>query len=287
MSTIRLERKGDLVSYVFLTAKFAGVSNTFTAGTNSDIKKVELLIGGQVIDSQTDNFITKVADPYLVSSLTKAAASPTDFYPLHFWFCENYQSALPLVSLQYHDVEIRIIWNKPQVGFTYECFADFIYLDTTERKQLAQGSQDILIYQVQESTGMSGRVHDIQFNHPIKFLAASEKICDDETLLRFQINGTDVGESKLYTPHFNLVPQYFHCQYITSSTKEAFLYPFCLDTNKLQPTGTLNFSRLDSARLMIDSSNKTFADGDTQILYGVNYNILRIQNGMGGLLYAN
>ena len=59
------------------------------------------------------------------------------------------------------------------------------------------------------------------------------------------------------------------------------MYPFCLETAKLQPTGTLNFSRVDSARLVTDAG--TF-DGD---MYGVNYNILRIENGMAGLMYSN
>jgi hypothetical protein len=54
-----------------------------------------------------------------------------------------------------------------------------------------------------------------------------------------------------------------------------------LDAGKLQPTGTLNFSRLDSARIVNDRN-----DSDEDI-YAVNYNVLRIENGMGGLLYSN
>jgi len=48
-----------------------------------------------------------------------------------------------------------------------------------------------------------------------------------------------------------------------------------------KPTGSLNFSRLDSARIVNDTSN---CDKD---VYAVNYNVLRIENGMGGLLYSN
>jgi hypothetical protein len=59
------------------------------------------------------------------------------------------------------------------------------------------------------------------------------------------------------------------------------MYPFCIDTSKLQPTGTLNFSRLDSARLITD--NKPISG----TIYAVNYNILRIEYGMSGLMYAN
>jgi hypothetical protein len=65
------------------------------------------------------------------------------------------------------------------------------------------------------------------------------------------------------------------------SATDLFVYPFCLDTGKLQPTGTLNFSRLDSARIVNDLSV------NTDDIYAVNYNVLRIENGMGGLLYSN
>jgi hypothetical protein len=77
------------------------------------------------------------------------------------------------------------------------------------------------------------------------------------------------------------------------------IIPFCLDTGKLQPTGTLNFSRLDTYRLITPVQLTGGLSGLAQsvgslrgtpgvlYLYAVNYNILRIQKGMGGLLYAN
>jgi hypothetical protein len=68
---------------------------------------------------------------------------------------------------------------------------------------------------------------------------------------------------------------------------------YCLDTSKLQPTGTLNFSRLDTFRLVTDPQlpsgmlGLTDRSNTSPYLYAVNYNVLRIQNGLGGLLYAN
>lgn len=279
ISTIRLERKGDLVSYVYLTAKD---NDTFPV---SNIDQVELLIGGQVIDTQTEDFISKIAPDYLGSTLTKNQPAPTAIFPLRFWFCENFQSALPLVSLQYHDVEIRITWKETPTA-TIECFTDFIYLDTDERQSLANSPQEHLIYQVQKAIVPKGeRVMELNFNHPIKFLAASSNLLADNEKLKLQINGVDIGENKTYTPHFNQAPRFFHCPFLggRADSEDNFLIPFCLDTNKLQPTGTLNFSRLDSVRIMTDSK---IGDAASTV-YGVNYNILRIQNGMGGLLYAN
>jgi hypothetical protein len=64
MSSIRLERRGDMVSYVYLTKKNSstGASAKFV---NTDIDHIDFLIGGQVIDSQTNEFMDLIADPFL------------------------------------------------------------------------------------------------------------------------------------------------------------------------------------------------------------------------------
>ena len=91
--------------------------------------------------------------------------------------------------------------------------------------------------------------------------------------------GVDLSNYEWGKPHFIDVTSYYHTNFVTSP--DFFLYCFCLSTSSLQPTGTLNFSRLSSAKLV--SETKNIVDP----LYAVNYNILRIENGMAGLLYAN
>ena len=290
ISTVRLERKGDMVSYIYLTQK-GTASNIEPFDASNVIDRIEFLIGGQVIDTQTNDFIQNIADPYLVTSTTKQTLpTSTTMYPLHFWFNENWQSALPLVALQYHDVELRITWASTlPSNKRFECWCNFIYLDTTEREQFASTPQEHLIYQVQRATAPEESSHsfELNFNHPIKFIAASSNLNANviANTLQLQVNGVQVGEPKTYTPHFNIAPQYYHVNHKTTTpVEESFLLPFCLETNKLQPTGTLNFSRLDSVRLV--SSGDGFAP-DLPPIYGVNYNVLRIENGMGGLMYAN
>ena len=294
MSSIRFERKGDLLSYVYLTKKNGSDIETFT---DSDIDKVELLIGGQVIDTIDNEFALEIATPLLSSSTNKvslanganATSRYRNFYPLTFWFCENFQSALPLVSLQYHDVEIRITWSKNLPARTYELWTKYIYLDTEERENLVKNPQNMLVYQNQKAIASGTNTQELNFNHPIKFLASDKYLFNgspNNESIRLQINGIDIGDSKPMTPHYTRVPYHYHTdsQYATLAgdlyQTNKFLYPFCLNTNKLQPTGTLNFSRLDSVRLI---GSNVF----TSSVYGVNYNILKIQNGMGGLLYAN
>lgn len=286
MSTVRFERKGDLLGYVYFTQKDTSTSPpTSVAISNVHISKVELLIGGQVIDEQDSTFSEYIASKLLVSTSGKTVNSQANLYPLHFSFCENWQSALPLVSLQYHDVELRITWATVDPDRQIECWSNFIYLDTQERQELANKPQNMLIHQTQKALNVSGaRVMELNMNHPVKCLCANGNLITKPTTgtLKLQINGTDVSNAKHYDPHFNQAAFYHHCPYnVDTLATDGFLQPFCLEVNKLQPTGTLNFSRLDSARLVTDDS---FAAVD---VYAINYNILRIQNGMGGLMYAN
>jgi len=61
-------------------------------------------------------------------------------------------------------------------------------------------------------------------------------------------------------------------------------YSFALKPEEHQPSGTCNFSRIDTAYLQFGSTAP--ADG-TITVYALNYNVLRIMSGMGGLAYSN
>ena len=296
MSTIRFERKGDLLNYVYLMPiNGDGLSaNTLTNNWSNVISKVELLIGGQVIDEQDSTYSTLIAPTLSAFSSSKSVSaqlyngfSPAKFYPLRFSFCENWQSALPLISLQYHDVELRITWGSEAASRKWEVYANYAYLDTQEREVFASQPQNMIMTQVQKAIASDSKIQELNFNHPVKYLAAGSKaqlpILQPNNKLKLQINGTDVADFKFADPNFTTVPLYYHTSNaVTPATEQTlFFYPFCLDAGKLQPTGSLNFSRLDSARIVNDTS----ASGND--IYAVNYNVLRIENGMGGLLYSN
>ena len=292
ISTVRFERKGDLLGYCYITRRSPGAYTK--AQWASRIKKVELLIGGQVIDDQSSHFSQYIAPTILAQNTSKGPdrsnTSTSRFYPLRFSFCENWQSAIPLIALQYHDVELRITWDTP-VDNDYEIHAQYVYLDTDERTTLAAMPQNMIITQTQKAIASGSAMQELNFNHPIKLLASSNVFDDSKTLgiatgsIKLQINGTDVTDSKPTVPHYTECTMYYHtsASSVEGDAGNYFLYPFCLETSKLQPTGSLNFSRLDSARLV--STGGAFSAG--QDLYAVNYNILRVENGMGGLMYSN
>ena len=198
-------------------------------------------------------------------------------------------------------------------NLTFACWANFIYLDQAERKFFADNSHDMLIHQVQRVPMSSNPVQELALAHPVKFIAFQSQRYDtviqngnnaqaaSNYMLKTQINGTDVGEFR----HLNMwvdVPQYYNTPfgYVHNNLQaNVAVISYCLDTSKNQPTGTINFSRLDTYRIVTPVQLSDPATGRTgplalasplitnPYLYAVNYNVLRIQNGLASLLYAN
>lgn len=298
MSTVRFERKGDLLNYVYLAPYVVADADTEPVPDwTAVISKVELLIGGQVVDTQDSTYSTLIAPTLSATNYSKSevgglydGAGTAKFYPLRFSFCENWQSALPLVALQYHDVELRITWGDSASSWGWNVYANFAYLDTDERAALSSGSFDMLMTQVQKSIASKSLIQELNYNHPIKYIAAASgsamSILNKANKLKIQINGTDIGDYKFADPNFTSVPLYYHTSNSGVKGANLFFVPFCLDAAKLQPTGSLNFSRLDSARIQ-STGHGSGAGKFNEDIYAVNYNVIRIENGMAGLLYSN
>merc|ERR1711990_579347 len=87
--------------------------------------------------------------------------------------------------------------------------------------------------------------------------------------------------------------QYFNCvqtqQHHSRAPKDGiYCYSFALNPEEHQPSGACNFSRIDNAELNITATAAKTAGTAAQVhIYAVNYNVLRIMSGMGGLAYSN
>jgi hypothetical protein len=281
------------------------------------ISKIELLIGGQIIDTHDFPYcsnIEPIVGAQTFSTREVSGSGVNSFFPLKFFFCKDWQSILPLVALQYHDVELRITWGDA-INDSIAVWTRFIYLDKEEREFFANKSHDILITQVHRSVITAVNNYEFALSQPVKFIAfesnnyATQYGTDSTNAtnvanaarlqFKIQINGNDIGETKSLD-HWVDVNQYYLTPFgykpyagaNGTNTANVAIIPFCLDTSKLQPTGTINFSRIDTFRL-ITPVNSNFqllardAGTATQYFYAVNYNILRIQNGMAGVLYAS
>jgi len=93
--------------------------------------------------------------------------------------------------------------------------------------------------------------------------------------------------------YFNLVQPYQHHENIPTNAG-INVYSLALKPEEHQPSGTLNMSRIDTALLYLsfeDKTGNTATDYDPTksilYVYAVNYNVLRILSGMGGLAYSN
>jgi len=219
-------------------------------------------------------------------------SSDVQWLPLQFWFCRNPGLALPLIALQYH--EVKLVFNFGTVTHSaHKVWCDYIYLDTEERRRFAQVSHEYLIEQVQLPISIASAATsvDLNLNHPVKELMwagdlASGKLgafATDNTKFKLKLNGHDRFAER-EARYFSRVQVWQH-----HSGEGGFVdmslgvYSFALNPEEHQPSGTCNFSRIDNAQLV--ATNNSFAAATT--LYAVNYNVLRIMSGMGGLAYSN
>ena len=137
--------------------------------------------------------------PRQVCAPRNALPETTLYVPLQFWYCRNPGLALPLIALQYHEVKINLdirpidecLWavstlsctstSTVKVNAAYQqslvaasLYVDYVFLDTDERRRMAQNPHEYLIEQLQftgdESVGSSSNKIKLNFNHPCKEL---------------------------------------------------------------------------------------------------------------------
>lgn len=300
--SIPIESKGDLLTYIWCDATPGRAVDTVTQNIQTDEQNTptefSLWIGGVEIDRNDAFYLDSLWSKFLATSSTKHV-SPTDlnagFFPLHFFNCDNYTTPIPLVALQYHKVEIRMK-QGPNINSTpVRFYANYIMLDTDERKFFTEQNHEYLITQVQRTEADATGCDLTYLNHPVKALlwgqSTSTTFVTNDVQLR--LNGTDVFDRVMPRVYFNWVTMYNHSEYapynsdITADTS-LYMYPFSLYPNRHQPTGTVNFSRLDNGKITWTASGGT--SGSTlgpSYVYAVNYNILRIKDGLGGLAFSN
>ena len=98
---------------------------------------------------------------------------------------------------------------------------------------------------------------------------------------RLQLNGHDRFDTR-NGDYFNLVQPWQH--HTRTPSDGVNLYSFALKPEEHQPSGSCNMSRIDNATLNL---NFTHDDPSKLLVYAVNYNVLRVMSGMGGLAYSN
>ena len=143
-------RNGDLIMDVW-------ISENSTSSIDGEIYKyidhVDCMIGGQLIDRHYSDWNAiwwNLTTPEskvnglrnMFVGLSGAADSDDSsnaasyfYYPLNFWFCKNPGLALPVISLQYHEIEFLITWGSNSLVTDPEMWINYVYLDTDERRR--------------------------------------------------------------------------------------------------------------------------------------------------------
>ena len=320
--TATISRNGDLVHRMYLQ-KTVGTDTDYTMDNPgyTQMDHIELEIGGQKIDKQSGSFMSHWVEltepnPTGLTVATNAAiangtwtkfqkmalaggvtdngalnAVGVHHIPLLFWFCRNPGLALPLIALQYHEVKVIVEWASHARAGTFnqpELWCDYIYLDTDERRRFAQVSHEYLIEQVQHQTNASGST-DLNFNHPVKELiwtgavtAGNPAVVGASTVTyQLKLNGHDRFAARPVHYFTRQQVHDYHTGYGGVTRLDSIaVYSFALKPEEHQPSGTCNFSRIDNAQLVPSS-------GTAIEVYAINYNVLRIMSGMGGLAYSN
>ena len=325
------------------------------------VKEAEIEIGGNKIDKHFSDYwdiwseltekeekrkglwdmVGKYEETAYDTSYSRAQAEQrTLFVPLTFCFQKAPGLAIPLVSLQYHNINVNLEFrnymeliktnsdihsapttitsflsksgNLPPSFVDCKLFSDFIYLDAEERRRFASIPHEYLIETLQcigdqpVDTGTTSQKIQLTFSHPVKEIfwtytplanysispQTGNKIFDYSMpgypttdpidSVRLLINGGD-RFSQRPGKYFRLVQPYQHHTRVPS--KFIYTYSFSLNPEDLQPSGSINFSRIDTSQLHLNF-NSLLTQGHIRV-FASSYNVLRVASGQAGLAFAS
>lgn len=189
---------------------------------------------------------------------------------------------------------------------------NYIYLDNNERVIFSQNKNDYLIEQVisipeSKIEGLNRTIR-MDLNHPVKYIVwilqqMYLRDTNNNDIFNFTdsydiLNGKNIsdmstillnGHERLSfrdSTYFNHIQPYQVADHFVS--EGINLYSFSLYPSKQQPSGSCNMSKIDNTLLQIRVKNIINFNNQVKIrIYGVNNNILRIVNGLSGLVFYN
>lgn len=196
-----------------------------------------------------------------------------------------------------------------------QLYGDYIHLDLEERRRFVSNTHEYLIEQVQYTSSYSIDTSaqtiqiPMEFNNPLRELywviqrdasvnanqyfnytnytlgetAASFQNLISTALLRLE--GYDRFDIRI-ADYFRLVQPYqYHT--VVPINDYVYSYSFCFRPEDVQPSGSLNASRLNTMTLQVELNTtvRPVRGTATARIYALNHNILRIVDGFGGILF--
>tara|TARA_B000000565_G_C23780813_1_gene375905 strand:- start:56 stop:1486 length:1431 start_codon:yes stop_codon:yes gene_type:complete len=296
---------------------FYKVNQSFNKDITNILKEVEVEIGNIRIDKHyyqyydlynqffEDNHnyrysLTQGINHNLLNNIP-GYSECTNYIPLRFWFNKDIGMSLPLVSLQFSDIKIKLIID-PTIANDIEIkestlLINYIFLDEDERSKFLRADHEFIIEQLQISGPESHNPISLSFNHPVKslFWNIYDANYDSVSLL---CNNHYVFDNT--SDYFHLIQPYetesynkftFNTKnrtwtlgkFRTSDSHNSSMYSFSLRPKSSHPSGSINFSKIDDAILDFKNISKT---SYSIYVFAINYNVLKIINGLAGLLYS-
>ena len=198
-------------------------------------------------------------------------------------------------------------FNKPVLINSY-LLINYIYLDNFERSKFINQNHEYIIQIIQtipEQTIYSiNSIYNLPFYNPIKLLVwrtillsnkninkqfsytslpytdTEESLINKNLLIINSINRIDIDSIQYYT---NI--QKYQYQFLNKQNG-IYSYSFSLSPKDLQPSSSLNFSKIDNAYLQLNFNNIiNYQNPVTIKAYGIQYNLFRASNGIGGLVF--
>jgi len=243
----------------------------------------------------------------------------TYFMDLPFYFYRNPSLAIPTCALTKQLVEVKIKLRpltelieggaSPGVSANLlKCSIDteFVFLTERERKYLMSRPIDYVITQVQMSkfvmkAGENTKSVMLNFTHPVRelfFVSQSEVAVRDNhpnrynkiTNVKLKFNNETVFDRDYkFLVYEQAIKHHISPPKYTSSTNykhsEFAMYSFALNPEVYYPTGQVNMSRISHKLLTIEITPINDVDHNNTRVYAVNYNILRVSDGLAGLKF--
>ena len=290
------------------------------------INDASLYIGGQLVETLSGEFIELWNDlhtPYENKSAltlltgrqdTSGVYGPlgrTYLITLPFYFYRNPELLLPICALTKQDVQVSVTFKdfaslpanlfpkqiaQLKVNLTASLVVEYAYLGTKELEWMQKSRLDYMITQVQATnpinfqTSLSTVLAPIPFINPVRdlFIVIQNSGTGPydysvnglvKAVLKF--NGQEYFKHD--AQHLGTVVPYF--QYSTLLQRLFYVYSFATDPLSPKPTGQVNFSRLRDVEMEITLTPGLIGTRRLTI-YGTSFNLLRIENGLGGLAFA-
>ena len=232
---------------------------------------------------------------------------------LPFYFFRHPSLAIPVCGLTKQLVDVRIKFKKlddvteslnrsdssisdPPTSITSELkkvslVNEFFFITENEKNFILSRPIEYVITQLQKSefkfkAGESKKSGMLNFKHPVKemfFLAVSDDVHKYETIKQVTMkfnNNTIIDADTLMLCYEQPL------KYYTGITKGNFgVYSFSMNPETYYPTGQVNMSRIAHNLIEIELDTPDANFGHKVYVYAVNYNVLRIESGLGGLKF--